>query len=273
MELFRAIFLGVVQGLTEFLPISSSGHLALAQALFGYEETGLTFEVFVHFGTVLSVLVAFRKDIAQILAALFHGIFRPGQWKHRWNSDPNFKLNGMIVIGIIPAGVVGLLIEDWVDQAFQNPMLVGIMLLVTALILWSSQYAKTPDEDVDWKKSILIGLAQTLAIIPGISRSGTTITAGLWLKLDPEYAAKFSFYLAIPVILGASMLKFMDVLQVSLTIDQIWALLGGTIAAFISGWIAIIFLMKLLRKGKFSWFALYCAVIGLITIIVTGINT
>lgn len=269
MELLRAILLGILQGFTEFLPISSSGHLALAQAAFGYEESGLAFEVFLHFGTVLSVIVAFRKDIAQILIALFHGLRKPSQWTAIWKTDENFRLNWLILIGIIPAGVLGLLAENYVDQAFQNPLLVGVMLLVTAAILWSSHYAKPTDANIGIGKSILIGIAQALAIVPGISRSGTTITAGLWLKIKPETAAKFSFYLAIPVILGASLIKFLDILEMSIPLNQIWSIVAGTIASFLSGWIAIIFLMDLLRKGKFSWFAFYCATIGLVTIIVT----
>ena len=261
--------LGILQGLTEFLPISSSGHLALAQAAFGYQETGLAFEVFVHFGTVLSVIVAFRSDIGEVLVALFRGLKQPKNWASLWKDDPQFRLSWLILIGIIPAGVVGLGVEDYVDQAFQNPLLVGVMLLVTAAILWSSHYVKPQENDIGIAKSIAIGVAQALAIIPGISRSGTTITAGLWLKIAPEEAAKFSFYLAIPVILGASVMKFFDVLATGLPTGQLWGLIAGTIAAFLSGWLAIIFLMDLLRKGKFSWFAVYCAVVGLITILVT----
>ncbi|MBS1272611.1 MAG: Undecaprenyl-diphosphatase [Candidatus Marinimicrobia bacterium] len=266
MEILRAVFLGVVQGLTEFLPISSSGHLALAQAVFGYEESGLTFEVFVHFGTVVSVLVAFRQDISRILAALFRGLTKPDQWADLWETDDDFRMNWLILIGIIPAGMAGFLVEDLVDQAFQNPLLVGVMLLVTALILWSSRYAQVRESELDWKKSLLIGLAQTLAIIPGISRSGTTITAGMWLKLDPERAAKFSFYLAIPVILGASLIKLLDIVNTGIPQNALWALIAGTVAAFLSGWLAIVFLMELLRKGKFSWFAVYCLIVGLLTI-------
>jgi len=272
LEIFRAVFLGIVQGLTEFLPISSSGHLALAQAIFGYEESGLTFEVFVHFGTVVSVLVAFRSEIGDILGALFHGLVRPGQWAHLWKTNPNFRMNWLILIGIIPAGIAGFMVEEFVDQAFQNPLLVGVMLLVTALILWSSRYATIKDSHLDWKKSILVGLAQTLAIIPGISRSGTTITAGMWLKLNPELAAKFSFYLAIPVILGASFIKLLDIFSTGIPQGGLWALVAGTIAAFLSGWVAIVFLMELLRKGKFSWFAVYCAIVGLLTIGISLVN-
>lgn len=269
MEFWRSVLLGILQGFTEFLPISSSGHLALAQALFGYQESGLIFDVFVHFGTGLSVIVAFRKDIAGILTAFFRGVSQPSEWSALWNNDEEFRLNWLILIGIIPAGVIGLAMENYVDQAFQNPLFVGIMLLVTAAILWSSHYAKPNDAKIGIGKSIVIGFAQALAIIPGISRSGTTITAGLWLKIKPEKAAKFSFYLAIPVILGASLIQFLDVMSVGLPADQIIALVAGTIASFLSGWLAIIFLMDLLRKGKFSWFAIYCAVVGGITIIAT----
>lgn len=267
MEILHAILLGVIQGITEFLPISSSGHLALAQALFGYQSTGLVFEVFLHFGTVVSVLVVFRTEIIQIISSLFHGLKQPREWKQLWQTDPQFKMNGLIVIGIIPAGVIGFLAEEYVDRIFQSPALVGAMLIATALILWSSRW---PNKEVSGElttgKSILIGFAQALAIIPGISRSGTTITAGLWSHIEPEQAAKFSFYLAIPVILGASALELTRVFHAHFTAIELWAIAAGTLTSFLAGWVAIIFLMDLLRKGKFSWFAIYCLVIGVLTI-------
>jgi len=270
MEIIQSLVLGIVQGLTEFLPISSSGHLAIVQALFQYESTGLVFEVFVHFGTVMSVIVAFRKDLQDMLSALYRGIIQPGQWKHLWEEDDQFRWNWLILIGIIPAGVAGLLMEDMVDQAFQDPLLVGVMLLVTAMILWSSRIPKQLNStSVGIGKSILIGCAQALAIIPGISRSGSTITAGIWLKISPEVAAKFSFFLAIPVILGASVLEFFSVLQANLSAIELWGVIVGTIAAFLSGWAAILFLMDILRRGKFSWFAIYCSIIGVFTIAIT----
>jgi len=269
MDLFQAIILGIIQGLTEFLPISSSGHLVLGKVIFGFEDTGLIFEVFVHFGTVLSVIVAFRNDILELVTSFFSGLMKPGEWKNLWAADEHFRLSWLILLGILPAGIIGLLVESQITQAFSSPTFVGITLLFTALILWTSRYATPLDEPVDWKRSIAIGFAQALAIIPGISRSGTTITAGLWLRLSAENAAKFSFFLAIPVILGASAIKFMEIFSLQLTSAQLWQVFAGTLAAFLSGWLAIIFLMDILRKGKFSWFALYCLIIGVTTILIT----
>ncbi len=271
MDLFHAIALGIIKGLTEFLPISSSGHLVLGKVLFGFNDTRLIFEVFVHFGTVLSVIVAFYKDIGDLITSFFRGLIHPGQWKSLWTTDESFRLSWLILLGIIPAGVIGLLVEGYVTDAFSNPTFVGFTLLITALILWTSRFANPEDAPVNWKRSIIIGFAQALAIIPGISRSGTTITAGLWLRLSAESAAKFSFFLAIPVILGASLMKLFEIFTLQLTGSQLVLILAGTIAAFLSGWIAIIFLMDTLRKGKFSWFALYCLVIGLVTIFITTV--
>ncbi len=273
MEIVQAVILGIVQGLTEFLPISSSGHLVLVQTIFDYQSTGLVFEVFVHFGTVLSVIVVFRRDIAEMVGALFRGILQPARWRDLWETDEQFKLNWLVLIGIIPAGVIGLLVEHVIDRAFQNPLLVGGMLLITALILWSSRFTRqNTDAQLQVGTSIVMGFAQALAIIPGISRSGSTITAGLWLRIHPETAAKFSFFLAIPVIVGASALEFLNVLHTRLSSVELWGVIFGTIAAFFSGWIAILFLMETLRKGKFSWFALYCTVIGGLTIGVTMLS-
>ncbi len=225
------------------------------------------FEVFVHFGTVLSIVVLFRRDIADILGAFFRGILRPGNWKSLWKDNADFRMSWLILLGILPAGVLGMALESQISSAFESPVLVGVMLVVTGLILWSSRYAAEETDRITWWGSLLIGLAQALAIIPGISRSGTTITAGLWLRIRPEQAAKFSFFLSIPVILGASLLKFIEILGGTLTQAQVWEVVSGTVAAFLSGLLAITFLMKTLRQGKFSWFALYCAGIGLLTIL------
>ncbi len=270
MEIVQALMLGVIQGLTEFLPISSSGHLVLARSMFGYKSVGLTFEIFVHFGTVLSVIVAFRNDLKSMLTGYIQGILKPGQWKDLWSTSSDFRMGWFVLIGIIPAGFAGLAGESYVEKFFQDPLLVGCMLLVTGLILWSSRLIHTENNHpLTVIRVILIGCAQVLAIIPGISRSGTTITAGLWLRLPPEMAAKFSFYLVIPVILGASGLEFVHITQQHLTATQLWGVIVGTISAFLSGWLAIIFLMDTLRKGKFSLFALYCALIGAVTIFIS----
>lgn len=273
MEIFQAIVLGVIQGLTEFLPISSSGHLVLAQQILRFGSTGLVFEVFVHFGTVLSIVVLFRDDLARILIAFFTGITHPGNWPVRWRQDADFRMTWLILLGILPAGVLGMAFETEISAAFQSPLLVGAMLIFTGLILWSSRYASQETDRIRWWQSVFIGCAQALAIIPGISRSGSTITAGLWLKIQPEQAAKFSFFLSIPVILGASFLKFFEVLGGSLTHAQIWVVIVGTVASFISGLIAIVFLMRTLRQGRFSWFALYCIGVGVLTIVLQFLLT
>jgi undecaprenyl-diphosphatase len=255
MDLLKTIVLGIVQGFTEFLPISSSGHLVLAADLLQFQEEGVAFEVFVHLGTLFSVLIAFRLDIYKMVLAPFK------LWQGT-DIDPDTREYALwdlyVIIGTIPAAVVGLIFKDQIESFFSDTILVIIMLFITGTILLLSRQIKSAQGPVTPWKSLLIGCAQAFAILPGISRSGSTIVTGMALGVDREKAARFSFILSIPAILGAFVLKIADLMESSISSPQLLYLLTGTLAAFISGYIAIVWLMNLIKKGKLDRFAYYC---------------
>jgi undecaprenyl-diphosphatase len=263
MDLLKTIILGIVQGLTEFLPISSSGHLVLASDLLHFQEEGVAFEVFVHLGTLFSVLIAFRSDIIKMALAPFQ------LWRGtKINSDTReYALWDLyVIIGTIPAAVIGLMFKDQIESFFSNTILVIIMLSITGTILLISGKIKSAQGQITPLKSLLIGCAQAFAILPGISRSGSTIVTGMALGVDREKAARFSFILSIPAILGAFVLKMTDLMASSISSSKVLYLLTGTLAAFISGYIAIIWLMNLIKKGKLDRFAYYCYAIVIISL-------
>ena len=260
MSILQSIFLGIVQGITEFVPISSSGHLVLFQSLFGMKEPPIFFDVMLHLGTLLSVVIYFRMDIWKIAQAL-GAVLRKGH-----KNSPQLKLFLLIVLATIPTGLMGIVLKDWFESFFSRPQMVGMMLLVTGLVLWLTQWIRRkgrPLERMRWIDSILIGIAQGLAIIPGISRSGSTISTGLFCGLDRELSARFSFLLSIPAILGAAVLEFrkMDGIQ------ELWTMLIGTAVAFGVGILSLMFLMRIIKAGKFSNFSYYCWSLGIIMII------
>jgi len=262
MEILKVIILGLVQGLTEFLPVSSSGHLVLAAEFLNFQEKGVAFEVFVHLGTLFSVLIAFRKDIYQMILAPFQLLSSepdPSEAKKylRWDIG--------IIVGTLPAAVVGLLFKSQIEELFSSIILVLVMLTVTGIILLLSKLAPRENEEITVTKSVLIGVAQAFAILPGISRSGSTIVTGLFLKLNRENAAKFSFLLGIPAILGASVLKINDLLTVETNHLPFTEMFIGMIAAFFSGYLSIFWLLSIVKQGKLEWFAFYCFAVVIIS--------
>ncbi|MFC1683425.1 undecaprenyl-diphosphate phosphatase [Candidatus Zixiibacteriota bacterium] len=259
MSPFDALLLGLVQGLTEFLPVSSSGHLALAEKLLGLRGDDLAFVVFVHFGTMLATMTAFWPQVWGMLRS--GGLF---VMRKNHPGDPHLKMLGLVLLGTVPAALVGLLLEESVERIFSSPILVSIMLLITGLILWLTHYFRSGGRSLGIRESILVGCAQALAILPGISRSGATISAGLYQKVDRDQAVEFSFLLALPAILGATILKGVDLLKAPPSSRAIMTLCIGTIAAYISGYVAIKVLLSIVRKGKLRYFALYCWAVGLI---------
>ncbi|MGI6717795.1 MAG: undecaprenyl-diphosphate phosphatase [Bacteroidales bacterium] len=258
MNWLHALILGLIQGLTEFLPISSSGHLELGKALFGVDVEGsLLFTVVVHFATVLSTIFVFRKDIKN----LFVGFFSKG---HNDTKIYVWKL----LLSLIPVLLVGLFLKDKVELLFDgNIVFVGAMLLVTALLLTVSYYKKPGVRKIGWVDAFVIGIAQAVAVIPGISRSGATIATGMIIGNNRADLAKFSFLMVIIPIVGE---LFLDVISGELFVSQIGfaPLLIGFLAAFISGLFACKVMIKLVQKGKLIWFAVYCSIIGLIAIII-----
>ena len=266
MELYQGIILGIIQGLTEFLPVSSSGHLVLGQIFFGITESQLPFDISVHMGTLLAVLVVYASDIRAILVSVFGFISKAVSLKpmaHLLKEDKNLQLAGLIIIGSIPTAFIGLVIKQFEHILFASEVLVGFMLILTGTILWTSKNfysSKNKKDGFSIKKALIIGVGQGLAVIPGISRSGTTIALGMFLGLDRHNAAKFSFLLSIPAILGAQILSIKDMINSGLVIDSIT--IYATIVSFITGLLALKLLLSLVHAGRFHLFAPYCWLIG-----------
>jgi len=264
MEVLDSILLGIIQGLTEFLPVSSSGHLELGKAVLGDKsipEESLLFTVVLHFATALSTIVVFRKDIWSLLKGIL---------KFEWNDDLQFA--SKIAISMIPAVIVGLFFEEQLEQLFGgNILLVGFMLLITAILLFFADKAKNTNKNVSFSNAFIIGVSQAIAMLPGISRSGATISTSVLLGNDKTKAARFSFLMVVPLIFG-KIAK--DVLSGDLSLESqnITALSIGFIAAFISGLFACTWMIRLVKKSKLSYFAIYCAIVGLIAIIYSILN-
>lgn len=261
MDWIQALILGLIQGLTEYLPVSSSGHLAIGSYLFGIEgEENLAFTVVVHVATVLSTFVILWSEIDWI----FRGLF-----KFKLNDETKYFLN--IVVSMIPIGIVGVFFKDTVEDVFGSGLLiVGCMLLLTAALLAFSYYAKPRiKETISWKDALVIGLAQAAAVMPGLSRSGSTIATGLLLGNKKEMMAKFSFLMVIPPILGEALLDTMKALKGANPFGDIstLALAVGFVAAFVSGCLACKWMINIVKKGKLIYFGIYCAIVGVVTII------
>lgn len=258
MEVFDAIILGIIQGLTEFLPVSSSGHLELGKAILGdnsIPEESLMFTVVLHFATALSTIVVFRKDIISLLKGIF---------KVQWNDDLQFATK--IAISMIPAVIVGLFFEEQLEALFGgNILLVGCMLIVTAILLFLADKAKDTNKKVSFKNAFIIGISQAIAMLPGISRSGATISTSVLLGNDKTKAARFSFLMVVPLIFG-KIAK--DILGGDLTYDasNFTALSVGFVAAFVAGLFACTWMIALVKKSKLSYFAIYCVIVGAIAI-------
>ena len=258
MNLLEAIILGIIQGLTEFLPVSSSGHLELAKAILGdtsVPEESLTFTVVLHFATALSTLVVFRKEVAEIFKGLF---------QFKWNEEMKFSLK--IILSMIPAVIIGLLFEEQLESFFGGKILfVGIMLLVTAVLLLFADKAKNTNKEVSFNSSIIIGISQAIAMLPGISRSGATISTSVLLGIDRSKAARFSFLMVVPLIFG-KIAKDLLSGDINFQSSEIAPISAGFIAAFLAGLVACNWMIALVKKSKLSYFSIYCAIVGLIAI-------
>lgn len=266
MELHQGIILGIIQGLTEFLPVSSSGHLVLGQTFFGITQSQLTFDISVHVGTLLAVLVIYSSDIMAMISSVAGFLSKAVSFKpvaHLVNEDKNLQMAGLIVIGSIPTAIIGLFLKQFEHVLFTSEVLVGFMLILTGTILWVSRkfyFSENKSTGFSIKNAFFIGIVQGLAVIPGISRSGSTIAAGMFAGIDRHMAAKFSFLLSIPAILGAQVLSIKDMINSGLSIDPVT--IYATIASFITGLIALKILLTLVHSGKFHLFAPYCWLIG-----------
>ena len=267
MNILQGIIIGIVQGLTEFLPVSSSAHLIFIQNILGVESS-LAFDTFLHLGTLLAVLIYFRADIIKMIEAwiLSIGDILQHRFKEGFYSDPYKRLSWYVIIATIPVGLVGVLFESQVDALFAGALYVpGFFLFVTGTILYLSQRMASGQIDMShmgWFQSLFMGLGQACAIMPGLSRSGTTIAAGLVMGLDKEFAAKFSFILSIPAIFGAFVIQLKDI-GLSMSGDGA-AIILGFIAAFISGYLAIKWLLDLIQNKSLDIFAYYCWIVGIV---------
>ena len=259
MEIIKAVILGIIQGLTEFLPVSSSGHLEIGKVLLNDDslaEESMMMTVVLHAATALSTLVVFRKDIAEILRGLF---------AFKMNEETGFSLK--IIISMLPAVVIGLLYEEQMEVLFErNILLVGCMLIVTGLLLFLADRARNTEKKVGYWSAFLIGISQAVAMLPGISRSGATISTSVLLKIDRNRAARFSFLMVVPLIFGKIAKDLLDN-DLSGTAIHTGELAAGFIAAFITGLFACTWMIQLVKKAKLTWFSYYCFVVAAVCIV------
>ncbi|HUV51362.1 MAG TPA: undecaprenyl-diphosphate phosphatase [Anaerolineae bacterium] len=271
MDSFQAIILGIIQGLTEFLPVSSSGHLVIFQNLFGLKEPELFFDISVHVGTLAAIVIFFRKEIRAIIISLAHFIALALKKRcsfHDVYEDEDAKLAILIVVGSIPTAIIGILFHKIADTLFSSVVVVGFMLIITGLLLWGTRLIKKDRKSINSfsvRDALIIGLVQGMAIMPGISRSGSTIAAGLFLGLNRETAARYSFLLSIPAIMGAAALSLNN-----LSADNVLPLKVTFFGAFTScvvGYWALKLLVKIVKHGRIQIFAPYCWAIGILALI------
>jgi undecaprenyl-diphosphatase len=264
VNFIQALVLGIVQGATEFVPISSSGHLVLVPWLLDWPEPGLAFDTIVHWGTLLAVLAVFWRDLVALARAWARSLVE------RKLNPTEAKLAWLIIVGTVPATLMGFFGEDFFESLFGSPGRVAVLLLITGAILALSERLgkrQRSMDDLSWLDSILIGLAQGLAIAPGISRSGATIAMGLLRGVEREAAARFSFLLATPIIFGAGLLKLIELFRAGADGAQLPSLIVGFVAAAISGYVCIRFLLAYLQRGRLYVFATYCWLAGSVSLI------
>lgn len=256
MNWFEALIFGLVQGLTEFLPVSSDGHLEIVKYIFGGIEDSFLFSVVVHGATVLSIIVVFWKEIADI---------GKGVLQFRMNDETKFSMR--IVVSMIPVAIVGFFLKDFVESLFVADMTItGSFLLVSALFLYAGHFVRKGNREISYGGAFLIGIAQALAVLPGLSRSGSTISTGLMLGYKKEELTKFSFLMVIVPIIGATLVEILGVGKAEIDV-VIFPLIISFIAAFVSGYFACRWMISIVRKGKLIWFAIYCTIVGLSLII------
>ncbi len=254
MNYWQGIVLGLVQGLTEFLPVSSSGHLVLAEALTGVKTPGVFVEVALHVATLGSVLIVYGRRLWELLVGLFQ------------RSPDRIRYIGLLIVGSIPAGIIGLLFQKAIEERFHSLPWLGVEFIITGIILWSTRHLGGDKTVPGWGAALGIGAGQAFAILPAISRSGSTVAAALWAGLTPVAAAEFSFLLAVPVIAAAALLDARNA-TVNIAAVGVGPLIVSFVLAFASGVFAIRFLVALLRRGRFYAFAPYCWAVGVLTLV------
>jgi len=260
LEIFKAIILGVIQGTTEFLPVSSSGHLVLASKILNFQEQGVVFDVFAHMGTLLSVIFVFRKDLLEMIKApflLLKGSVEP-------QVKDYFLWDIYVIVGTIPIVICGLLLNDYIDQIFDSELVVYCMLAVTGILMYSSALLKERGVALNCSRSFVIGIAQATAIMPGLSRSGSTIFAGMALGMERATAARFAFIMSVPAILGAVILKSGEMFHSQNSMNGMLAIGAGTIMSAIAGYFSIVLLLDIVKRNRLRWFGYYCLTVSAI---------
>ena len=273
MTILQAIILGIIQGITEFLPISSSAHLVLTPYFLGWEfppEQVMPFDVLVQAGTLVAVIVYFWHDLWAVVRGWLAAL-----WQRKPFATPEARLGWYLILATIPASLVGVLIKDQVEAAFHSPRATGFFLIVTALILVAAERLSKRNRtfsNINWLDALIIGLFQVISLFPGISRSGSTIAGGMFRHLDRSSAARFSFLMSVPVMIGASLFSLKDLLETPSLTGFLPVILAGFIAAAIVGYLSIRWLLSFLTKRSLNWFALYCVILGAIAILVTYVR-
>jgi undecaprenyl-diphosphatase len=267
MTLAKSVILALLQGVTEFLPVSSSGHLVIAESLMKVKAEGVLWEVALHLGTLAAVLIVFRKDIWEVITGFCSGMFallRGAKWRAVWRERPGFRMAWYVVIGTIPAGIAGVALKHRIEAVFSSPIATCALIFCTGEILWLSRPCNQlrPEGNLHLWDSIRVGLAQALALLPGVSRSGTTITAGILCGVDRDRAARFSFLLSVPAILGAAVLEGRKL--PSLPAGEMTPLLVGISVACAAGYLALRLLLRVVRAGRLHWFAYYCWIVSVL---------
>ncbi len=260
MELLKALLLGFIQGATEFLPVSSSGHLVLGSHLLGFSEQSVVFDVLLHLGTLVSVLIVFRQDVQHLILA-------PWRWLHGDRSMETrryLRWDLYIIVATLPAVVVGLTLKDTVKYLFTSVFVVYLMLIVTGLLMIFSRRLRDRGKEINAGRALLIGVAQACAIVPGLSRSGSTIFTGMLLGVNRETAARFSFLMSIPAILGAVVLHLDDLLRDPPSWQSAGYMAAGTVMAALTGYLAIVLLLDIVRRNRLPWFGYYCLTVAFI---------
>ena len=268
MTVWQAIALGIVQGATEFIPVSSSGHLVLVPWLLGWEQPALSFIVMLHLGTITGVLLFFHRDWLTIARSTL-------RWMRTGRNDTNARLSVLLLVGILPAALVGVLFRNFFETVFQQPLVVALMLLITAALLLISERLgrlKRDISDMTWADSLIIGLAQTLALMPGISRSGATIAAGRLRDMQRDDAARFSFLLLTPLLLGLGIFQTAELAQQGISLSNAEVLAAGFLAALGSSFLVIKWLLNFLRTRSTAIFALYCLLMSASSLLVLAVR-
>jgi len=259
MNWFEAIVLGLIQGLTEFLPVSSSGHLEIAKSLFNIDpDASFYFTVAVHGATVLSTIFVFWKEIISLIT---------GSMKFKMNEETSYTLK--ILLSMVPVGIAGILLKDPIEKLFNgNLVFIGLMLLVTSIVLAAAHFIKKGDRSIGFKDAFIIGIAQAIAVIPGISRSGSTIATGLMIGNKKDEIARFSFLMVLLPVLGANLLEILSG-DASMNSAGFGIVIIGFVTAFVSGYFACRWMITLVKRSKLIWFSIYCAIVGLLSIILS----